>query len=218
MLRFAQLYQNLVLSRPKSALFVMLIVMLAIFQGAKHFELDASAESLVLEGDQDLINYRNVAERFGSSEFLVVTYTPPWPLFSEASLSLLKEIHDELKQLPRVESMYSLLDVPLLENPPVPVADLIGNIKSLEHPEVDIEAAKQELANSPIYNDMLLNLEANTTAIQINRPFDERHRELTKAREALWKKQAIDHLSSEEKSKLAEIAIYGNRMPIAMKC
>jgi len=205
MLRFTQLYQNLILSRPKTALVIVLLVILSIFQGAKHFELDASAESLVLEGDQDLINYRNVAERFGSSEFLIVTYTPPWPLFSEASLSLLKEIRDELKQLPRVESIYSLLDVPLLENPPVPVTELVDNIKSLEHPDVDIEAAKQELANSPIYNNMLLNLEANTTAIQINRPFDQRHRELTKAREDLWKKQAIDHLSADELNRLDEL-------------
>ncbi|GAA6133700.1 RND family transporter [Oceaniserpentilla sp. 4NH20-0058] len=205
MLRLVQLYQNTILARPKSALIVILLLILAVFQGAKHFELDASAESLVLENDQDLINYRDVAETFGSSEFLIVTYTPPWPLFSEASLSLLKEIRDELKVLPRVESIYSLLDVPLLENPPVPVTDLVNNIKTLEHPDVDVEAAKQELANSPIYNNMLLNLEQNTTAIQINRPFNDRHRALTKAREDIWKKQEIDHLSAQDLQKLNEL-------------
>lgn len=205
MSRFSQLYQNTILTRPKTALFIIMVMILAVFQGAKYFELDASAESLVLENDQDLINYRNVAERFGSSEFLIVTYTPPWPIFSDASLSLLKEIRDELKVLPRVESIYSLLDVPLLENPPVPVTELVGNIKTLEHPDVDIDAAKVELSNSAIYNNMLLNLEKNTTAIQINRPFNDRHRALTKAREALWQKQEIDHLTQQELEKLEEL-------------
>lgn len=205
MLRLTQLFESLILARPKTALIVVLILMLAIFQGAKNFELDASAESLVLENDQDLINYRNVAERFGSSEFLIVTYTPPWPLFSDASLSLLKEIRDDLKALPRVESIYSLLDVPLLENPPVPVTDLVNNIKTLEHPEVDVELAKKELASSPIYTNMLLNIEHNTTAIQINRPFDERHRALTKSREDLWKKREIDHLTEQEQAQLEQL-------------
>ncbi|NVK37949.1 MAG: RND family transporter [Gammaproteobacteria bacterium] len=205
MSRLAKFYQHYVLAYPVRALIVMGLFMLIVFQGASNFELDASAESLVLENDQDLVNYRTVSERFGSSEFLIVTYTPPWPLFSEASLSLLKQLRDDLKELPRVASIYSLLDVPLLENPPVPVTDLLDNIKNLEHPEVDVEAAKQELANSPLYNNMLLNLEHNTTAIQINRPFDHRHRELTKAREALWNKQEIDHLSVDELSKLEQL-------------
>lgn len=205
MLRLVQLYQNSILLHPKSALVIMGLIILLIFQGASRFELDASAESLVLENDQDLVNYRTVAERFGSSEFLIVTYTPKWPLFSEASLSLLKQLRDDLKALPRVDSIYSLLDVPLLENPPVPVTDLVDNIKNLESPDVDLEAAKVELGASPLYNDMLLNLEHNTTAIQINRPFDTRHRELTKKREALWNKQEIDHLSDEELVILAQL-------------
>ncbi|MAA72133.1 MAG: hypothetical protein CL679_10470 [Bermanella sp.] len=205
MLRLVQFYQNSILAFPKTALVIAGLLILLVFQGASNFELDASAESLVLENDQDLANYRTVAERFGSSEFLIVTYTPPWPLFSEASLSLLTQIRDDLKALPRVESIYSLLDVPLLENPPVPVTELVGNIKSLEHPDVDVEAAKKELSSSPLYNNMLLNLEYNTTAIQINRPFDARHRELTRTREALWNKQEIDHLSDEEQTKLAQL-------------
>ena len=205
MLRLARFYQDYILAFPKTALIISGLVMMLIIQGASNFELDASAESLVLENDQDLVNYRTVSERFGSSEFLIVTYTPPWPLFSESSLTLLKQMRDDLKELPRVESIYSLLDVPLLENPPVPVTELVGNIKNLEHPDVDIEAAKKELAVSPLYNNMLLNLERNTTAIQINRPFDVRHRQLTKTREDLWNKKAIDHLSEEELAKLSEL-------------
>jgi predicted RND superfamily exporter protein len=197
--RFADFYRNSILNRPKISFLVASIIVALVSLGAYKFELDASAESLVLENDQDLVNYRTVAERFGSSETLIVTFTPPWPLFSEQSLSLLKSLRDELKVLPRVESVNSLLDVPLLENPPVPVVDLLDNIKSLESPDVNVKLAKLELINSPLYNNMLLNLDQNTTAIQINRPFDQAHRNLTKSREDLWDKRAAESLSSNEK-------------------
>lgn len=200
------LYRKLILDQPKSTFAVMLLLAAYVaFSGGSRFELDASAEALVLEGDQDMINYRQVAERFGSSEFLVVTYTPPWPLFSEQSLSLLKQMRDELKVLPRVDSINSLLDVPLLENPPVPVAELINNIKSLEQPGVDIEMAKKELSNSPLYDNLLLNLQHNTTAIQINRPFDHKHRAYTSAREALWAKQVKTELTAQEQAEITRL-------------
>jgi predicted RND superfamily exporter protein len=198
-------YQKSVLNSPKLTLLVAAAFVALVSLGTFQFELDASAESLVLENDQDMINYRTVAERFGSSEFLIVTYTPPWPLFSDKSLSLLKSLRDDLKALPRVASINSLLDVPLLENPPVPVADLLDNIKTLEHPDVNVKAAKLELINSPLYNNMLLNLDQNTTAIQINRPFDTAHRDLTKSREALWEKRDTEGLSLDESRLIQEL-------------
>lgn len=199
------LYRNSVLNFPKLTLISALLAVFALSQGAYLFELDASAESLVLEGDEDLLNYREVGERFGSSEFLVVTYRPEWPLFSKPSLGLLTEIRDQLKTLPRVASINSMLDVPLLENPPVPVSELISNIKSLEHPDVDLQAAEIELSQSPLYNNMLLNLEKNTTAIQINRPFDHRHRELTKSREGLWEIRERQALTPEQSAQLKQL-------------
>ena len=198
-------YRNTVLESPKLTLLVAAFLIALITQGASQFELDASAESMVLENDQDLVNYREISERFGSSEFLIVTYTPSWPLFSEQSLNLLRAIRDDLKKVPRIESINSLLDVPLLENPPVPITDLVDNIKSLDDEGVDIEAAKAELSNSPLYNNMLLNLDRNTTAIQLNRPVDHRHRELTKSREGLWVIRDKQGLSEAQQNELIRL-------------
>ncbi len=94
------LYRNTVLEFPKITLAVATLIIALIGQGASQFELDASAESMVLENDQDLVNYRSISERFGSSEFLIVTYTPSWPLFSEQSLSLLRQIRNDLRTVP----------------------------------------------------------------------------------------------------------------------
>ncbi|EAT13623.1 MMPL family transporter [Bermanella marisrubri] len=200
----AGLYRNTILSYPKIILaLVFLIVGLTLAIGAPRFELDASAESLVLENDQDLANYRMVAERFGSSEFLIVTFEPEWPLFSESSLTLLEALRDELLKVEGIESINSMLDVPLLENPPVPVSELLDNIKTLESPQADIGLAKKELSESPLYKEMLLNLDANITAMQLNLPYDEKHRALTKSRKNLWDKRDEQGLSAKEKQSLA---------------
>lgn len=194
------------MTHPKWTLLVVGLLILLIATGVRNFQLDASAESLVLENDQDMVNYRMVNERFGTSEFLLVAYTPKWPLFSQPSLTLLKSIRDDLAELDRVASINTILDVPLLENPPVPVTELIDNIKTLEDPDADPTMARQELSASPLYNDMLLNISQNTTVIQLNRPIDERHRELTKAREALWAKRAEQPLSVDEEKEVARLS------------
>lgn len=139
---------------------------------ARHFSLDASADALLLEDDEDLALFRETAERYGAQDFLVMTYTPPTPLFSEASLAGLETLRDDLRDVPGVDSVLTVLDVPLLSNPPVPMTELVSNIKTLEDPQTDVDMARTELANSPLYVNLLLNLEENTTALQINLPLD----------------------------------------------
>jgi len=183
--RLLHLYERLITER---ALWVMLALALVLgFLGyqSRHFSLDASAESLLLEDDPDLELFRTISERYGSQEFLVLTYTPEQPLFTEQSLSTLSELRDELRQLPTVDSVVSVMDVPLLSNPPVPMTELVSNIKTLEDPEANLDMARSELANSPLYVNLLLNLDANTTALQINFPRDEVQDRLLEERESL---------------------------------
>ncbi|WP_227003677.1 efflux RND transporter permease subunit [Reinekea forsetii] len=151
----------------------------------RHFALDASAESLLLENDSSLEYFREVSERYGSQEFLVLTFTPNGPLFGAESLGALTALRNELRELPRVASVVTVMDVPLLANPPVPMAQLVANIKTLETPEVDVALAKTELANSPLYVNLLLNLDANTTALQINFPIDQAKADLLSVRTEL---------------------------------
>ena len=161
-----------------------LIVLLLGFQ-ARNFTLDASAESLLLEGDDDLEYFRTISERYGSQEFLVLTFTPDEPLFSSPSLDHLSNLRDDIRAVDGVESVVSVMDVPLLSNPPVPMSELVSNIKTLEDPAVDVDMARTELANSPLYVNLLLNLDANTTALQINLPRDEEKIRLLELREEL---------------------------------
>ena len=94
--RCVQAYDTLVLYNPKSILVVLLLI--AVFFGyhTKDFKLDASADSLLLEGDIDLKVFRKIHERYPSGDLLIVTYTPDKDLFSDQALKPLKKLRGEL--------------------------------------------------------------------------------------------------------------------------
>lgn len=184
-LRLLHFYERVITERAAWLILALLVALAFFGYQSRHFSLDASAESLLLENDPDLELFRTISERYGSQEFLVLTFTPPDSLFAPQSLDHLIELRDEIRQLPAVESVVSVMDVPLLSNPPVPMTELVSNIKTLEDPEANLEMARSELANSPLYVNLLLNLDANTTALQINFPRDEVQDELLAEREAL---------------------------------
>ena len=60
------LYDKLILQRPISTLLVVTLLIALIVFHAADFKLDASAESLVLEHDEDLRYYRAGSGRFRS--------------------------------------------------------------------------------------------------------------------------------------------------------
>ena len=110
-------YHRLVLHAPWLVGLLTLGLLVVAAHQAQQFKLDASADSLILEGDEDLAYYREVSDVYGAEEFLVVTYAPKDDLFSDASLGRLKQLRDALAGLPEVSSVMSILDVPLIDSP-----------------------------------------------------------------------------------------------------
>lgn len=181
-----RLYQQYILGKPAWVLALLSVFFVLMAYQARLFELDASAESLMLEEDKDLAYWREVNDTYGTSSFLFLLYEPKEPLFSEASLTRLQEIRDRVQELALIDNVNSILDVPLLENPPGPMTELVGNIKTLEQPEADAKLAAEELSTSPLYNNLLLNLDNNITAIQLNLPIDKLHQKLIAERQAIY--------------------------------
>jgi predicted RND superfamily exporter protein len=164
---FAAILDRYVLDRPWLALAVVAIVagVLAIF--VPRFELDASADSLLLEQDADLRYYRSIVARYGSDNFLVVTYTARRDLFSATTLADLTELRDELFAMTSVRQVISMLDVPLIETPGTSLATLQKNVPTLESPTTDPQRARAELRNSPIYSNLLMSFDGDTTALLV---------------------------------------------------
>ena len=162
-------------------------------------------ETLILENDQDLKYARLVDSRYGSSDFLVLTFKPHEDLFSDRTLGALARLRDDLKQACNAESVLTILDVPLLESPPIPLKELGSTTRTLESPDVDKALARKELKQSPLYQDLLVSPDLKTTAILITFPRDYRYEDLLQRRNALHEKKAAGSLTAAEQVELKEV-------------
>ena len=197
------LYQRTVLRHPLSAIFMVLALAVAMAFGLSNFKLDASADSLTLEHDDDLNFFREVVQRYGSDNFLIVTFSPlEGDLFNEENLQTLSSLRNELAEIKGVESMLSLLDVPLLYSPKISVGDLKGELNTLLSPGVDRDLARQEFLNSPIYKDLILSKDGQTTGMLATLELDQKYLDLVQARDALRLIKSTDGLSQEQQIEL----------------
>lgn len=210
---WAGLYERAVLRRPWLSLALMAAVVSACGYYVKDFRLDASSDQLVLEHDPDVVYYRHLYERFGSGDFVVVTYTPKEDdLFSDASLERLKRLREALKALPRVSSVVTILDAPLLKNPAGTLKELKDNIKTLESPTADKKLAIVEFRDSPIYQGNLVSADLKSCAIQVNFQPDRALDELSSRRYELRERKRLGTLSEPEAGALAHIEAEHRRM------
>lgn len=166
--RGLRIYDWLILRHPVQALVISTLVFAAIGLGIRNFRLDASADTLILENDKDLLYSRTITERYGTSEFVLITFTPSGgSLFTKSSLDHLQRLSGELEQVERVDSVVSILDVPLLRNPPAPLSEINSNIKRLSSPEVDMVLAEREFDESPLFKNYLVSEDLKSTALMV---------------------------------------------------
>jgi len=199
-------YFSLVLKRPGIVLALAASIVLFSAWFAQYFELDVSSESLVLEHDADLDYYRVISARFGSDEYLIVTYTPHADMFASRTLADLQSLRDELAGLARVASVISILDVPLLQSPPITLNELSSGWRTLLDPSIDKQLARRELRESPLYGNRLLSPDSGTTALQVNFRPDAKLAALRAQRDRLRQKRLEVELTAAEADELVNLS------------
>ncbi len=193
------LYNNTVLRKPIITLLLTTLVMAFFISHVNEFELDASADSLILENDAALNYYRGVRERYGSDDFLIVTYSPNNPLFGEKTLEDISQLRKELSAIEHIKSVVTLLDVPLVSSPPMTLAEMSKKVRTLESDDVDVMLAEKEMTSSPLYRNLLVSSDAGTTALQVNLKQNQALVQLQDDREALFQQQP---LSTENRTRI----------------
>ncbi len=202
-----QFYDKIILTYPKTILILLLIFIAALGYQSRYLEIDASAETLLLEDDKDLAFTRKVNQRYGNQDFLVLTFTPKAELLADSTLNILKQLSNDLLALDRVDSVLTILNVPLLESPPKPVKELLEDVPTLSSSGIDKELAKKEFLNSPIYSDNLVSPDFKTTALLVNLHDDPLYRELLQQRNHLRSKEKDGTISVIEQKELEEVLI-----------
>ena len=160
-------YSAFVIKKPLIILTAVFVLILIASQGISNFKLDASSDALVMEGDESLKAFRENEKEFGDSSFLIVTYEPEFELFSVNSLEKLAEIENSLSKIDGVESVLSLLDAPIFFQPKVGLTEVADNLKDLRTEGIDLNLAKKEIIDNPIYQDLIISKDGSTTAMQI---------------------------------------------------
>jgi len=161
----SHLYQNIVLKNPKSIFILLLITLLSFGYFSKDFRLDASSDTLLIEGDPDLKYLREVTKRYGSKEFLILTYTPNEGMVQESSINNLLSLKYKIQSLDWVDNVVTLLDVPLLNNSEAPLQERLENFKTLKDEDVDKERGFKEILNSPVFRNFVISEDGKTSGI-----------------------------------------------------
>ena len=165
---FAHLYQNIILKSPKSIFLLLILALISFANFSKDFRLDASSETLLIEGDPDLEYLKEVSERYGSKDFLVLTYTPNEEMISDISINNLLSLKYKIQSLDWVYSVVTLLDIPLLNNSDESLQERLKNFKTLKDEDVNKERGFKEILGSPVFRNFVISEDGKTSGIIIN--------------------------------------------------
>ena len=198
---FSKVYKSLFISFPKIALIFIFLLLSTFLYFSKNFNLDASSDALLLEGDRDLKYLREINERYGSKDFLVLTYAPVSDFTDEETIINLQFFKSKIEKLTWVDSVISIIDVPLLKSTNEPLMERIKNYKTLSYPEVDKKRGVNEILNSPIYRDYVISKDGKTSGIVVYLKQDKKLKEYLKIKNEFFLQSLDGGLNSGDKKK-----------------
>ena len=161
----ANFYQKNVIQKPRLIFSLLIICILVFGYFSKNFKLDASSETLLIEGDPDLKYLNEITERYGARDFLVLTYTPEENMISSNSINNLQNLKNKIQSLNWVHSVVTLLDIPLLNSTDKPLAERLKDFSTLKTDGIDKERGFKEILNSPVFRNFVISEDGNTSGI-----------------------------------------------------
>jgi hypothetical protein len=179
-------YTKVVFAYPKTILLALFILLAFLAYNSTKLQIDASSNTLLLEGDKDLAFSREIAKRYEGPNFLIIAYTPKTPLLSKQTIQTLVSLESELLNLAQVKSVTALHNVPLLTSQNASLTDLANGVETLQDKkEFDAKAVKEEFLTNPLYDKGLVSDDFKTTAVMVKLHDDLKHRALVEKIEAL---------------------------------
>ena len=196
---FASIYKKLIIDFAKVTLtFILIVVLFSLYQ-SRNFNLDASSDALLLEGDPDLKYLREVNQTYGAKDFLVLTYSPVSSFTEKETILNLQLLKSKIEKLSWVDSVITIIDVPLLKSTDEGLMDRLKNYKTLAYPEIDRKRGFDEIINSPIYKNYVISEDGKTSGIVVYLKKDNRLIEYIKIKDKYFDQSNQSGLTKEEK-------------------
>tara|TARA_Y100000590_G_scaffold195161_1_gene221621 strand:- start:42 stop:2420 length:2379 start_codon:yes stop_codon:yes gene_type:complete len=165
---FSHFYQKNIIEKPKIIFAILLVCLISFGFFLKDFRLDASSETLLIDGDPDLKYLREITERYNSKEFLVLTFTPNEDMISESSINNLLSLKYKIQSLEWVDSVVTILDIPLLNSTDKTLNERLQNFSTLKSDGIDKKKGFNEILNSPVFRNFVISEDGKTSGIIVN--------------------------------------------------
>lgn len=204
--RLTRSFFALVAEHPRSVLAAFLAVTAALGWHAGSFKIDAGADTLLTKDNEHYVQTKLVDRRFGAREFLLIAYKPrTWPVLSERTFRDLRALDRKLSRLERVESVRSILDVPLPPRGGRP--DAASNLAewTIEKRRYGPGELSATFRGHPIYEDLLINKAQTATALQVVFRADAELEALNAEITDLQLKSVRGELTRDEREELARL-------------
>ncbi len=201
----ANFYQKNIIEKPTLVFLLLLISLIFFGYFSKNFRLDASSDTLLIEGDPDLKYLNEISERYGAKEFLVLTYTPNGEMISSESIKNLLSLKQEIQKLDWVHNVITLLDIPLLNSTDQSLLERLKNFKSLKDKDVDKIRGFQEIKNSPVFRNFVISEDGKTSGIIVYLKPREKNKEFKNKQELEKYKDQIKKQNHENILEIREI-------------
>jgi uncharacterized protein len=161
-------FLNFLTKKPILSLLAFLVIISSSFFQIQHFSLDASSESLSLDGDNNLELYFDTQDTFGSDESLVISYTAKkGTVLSKEQLAYLRSLRNDLLNINGISSVISILDVSLFQSPPLSLVELASDVYTIDNGKADQNLVAKEFQNSPLYANNIVSADLKTTALLV---------------------------------------------------
>ncbi len=196
---FGIIYKKLITDFSKITILLLITLIAWSIYLSKNFNLDASSDALLLDGDPDLRYLREVNETYGSKDFLVLTYSPVSSFTEKETILNLELLKSKIERLSWVDSVITIIDVPLLKSTDEGLMERLKNYKTLSYPEIDRERGFKEILNSPIYKNYVISEDGKTSGIVVYLKKDERLTEYIKVKDKYYYQLIETGLTKEEK-------------------
>ncbi|XGQ70131.1 RND family transporter [Campylobacter hepaticus] len=178
-------FLKLFILHPKSTFFGTLFLCIFLSFFAFKLDIDASAESLLLENDPDLKTFREISKNYKNDNFLLLAFKPyDEKPFSKQNLAKLTKLHQALEQAPLVERVFSIINAPLLQSSQnTDLKKLLDNIPNITSKDINLTKAQNEIINSPFYKNNIISKDAKITGLIIYLQTDEVYNKLIEKRD-----------------------------------
>ena len=136
---------------------------------------------------------------------MVLTYSPITSFTEKETILNLQLLKSKIEKLTWVDSVITIIDVPLLKSTDENLMERLKNYKTLAYPEIDRERGFEEIINSPIYKNYVISEDGKTSGIVVYLKKDERLAEYIKIKDKFYNQSISSGLSKDEKKNYKEL-------------